>query len=253
MTPTSARRALVAVLAGLMLVLVAPVAAHAHRTTAVGPGQSIQAAVDAARPGDTVVVSGIHRENVAIQTGHLTLRGVGAELLPPATPTAHACFDPTEVGEAVHGVCVIGDVDFDEQGTSCATSRASLCPASRSAASPARHWLRSARAARPSRVTWRSGTTMGSAPPPRSGLAWSPTARLEGASAFASRALRVTASWRTRCATTAWACSGWKHPSGVAGDLRVHGNVVDDNTRACAADEDFPALSGIGVGLLGTA
>ena len=28
---------------------------------------------------------------------------------------------------------------------------------------------------------------------------------------------------------------------------------MDHNTRGCAADDDFPALSGIGVGLLGTA
>ena len=56
---------------------------------------------------------GTHRENVAIQTDGLTLRGVGAVILPPARPAPQACFDPTEVGEAVHGVCVIGDVDFD--------------------------------------------------------------------------------------------------------------------------------------------
>ena len=104
-----ARRALVA----LTLALAAPAVAEAQHVTVVGPGHSIQAAVNAARAGDTVVVFGTHRENVAIQTDHLTLRGVGAVLRPPAVPTPHACFDPTEIGEAVHGVCVIGDVDFD--------------------------------------------------------------------------------------------------------------------------------------------
>ena len=39
-------------------------------------GQSIQAAVDAATAGDTIRVFGTHRENVAIQTDGLTLRGV---------------------------------------------------------------------------------------------------------------------------------------------------------------------------------
>src|SRR5215217_1509413 len=87
-------------------------AAQAHRTSVVGPGQSIQAAVDAANPGDTILVFGTHRENVAIQTDGLTVRGAGAVIRPPATPAVHARFDPTAVAEAVHGICVIGDVDF---------------------------------------------------------------------------------------------------------------------------------------------
>ena len=87
--------------------------AQAHRPAVVGPGDSIQAAVDAAEPGDTILVFGTHRENVAIETNRLTLRGVGAVIRPPATPAAHGCFDPTQVGEAVHGICVVGEADFD--------------------------------------------------------------------------------------------------------------------------------------------
>src|SRR3954470_23728490 len=34
----------------------------------VGPGDSIQAAVDAASPGDTIVVRGVHDENTAVTT-----------------------------------------------------------------------------------------------------------------------------------------------------------------------------------------
>jgi nitrous oxidase accessory protein NosD len=40
--------------------------AGAAQKVLVGPGQSIQAAVDAARPGDTIVVTGRHRENLAV-------------------------------------------------------------------------------------------------------------------------------------------------------------------------------------------
>ena len=106
-------RSLVLTLAALAIAFLATAGpAQAHRATVVGPGQSIQAAVDAAKAGDTIRVFGTHRENVAIQTDGLTLRGVGAVILPPATPAVHACFDPTVVGEAVHGICVIGDVDF---------------------------------------------------------------------------------------------------------------------------------------------
>src|SRR3954466_12532755 len=106
-------RSVVVTLAALVLMLAAwPAAARADRATVVGPGESIQAAVDAADPGDTIRVFGTHRENVAIQTDGLALLGMGAVILPPVTPAVHACFDPTTVAEAVHGICVIGNVNF---------------------------------------------------------------------------------------------------------------------------------------------
>src|SRR3954464_15819403 len=98
--------------AALALTLFVVGGAQAKHGTVVGPGDSIQAAVDAADPGDTILVYGTHRENVAVQTDGLTLRGIGATILPPAVPAVHACFDPTEVDEAVHGICVLGDIDF---------------------------------------------------------------------------------------------------------------------------------------------
>jgi nitrous oxidase accessory protein NosD len=110
--PRSPRSVLV-VLAAMFALLACASTAQAERATVVGPGDSIQAAVDAAEPGDTILVFGTHRENVAIGTDGLTLRGVGAVIRPPATPAVHGCFDPTEVGEAVHGICAVGDVDFD--------------------------------------------------------------------------------------------------------------------------------------------
>jgi nitrous oxidase accessory protein NosD len=106
-------RSLLVLLAAMLTVLGWAGVAEAHRATVVGPGDSIQAAVDAAGPGDTILVFGTHRENVAIETDGLTLRGVGAVILPPATPAVHGCFDPTQAGEAVHGICAVGDVDFD--------------------------------------------------------------------------------------------------------------------------------------------
>jgi nitrous oxidase accessory protein NosD len=106
-------RSLLVLLAAMFALLAWASTAKAERPTVVGPGDSIQAAVDAAEPGDTILVFGTHRENVAIETDGLTLRGIGAVIRPPATPAVHGCFDPTEVGEAVHGICVVGDVDFD--------------------------------------------------------------------------------------------------------------------------------------------
>ena len=55
----------------------------------VHPGESIQAAVDAAAPGTTIIVQrGTYAENVEITTDGIKLLGNGATLVPPANPAA---------------------------------------------------------------------------------------------------------------------------------------------------------------------
>src|SRR4051794_26566290 len=63
----------------------------------VVPGQSVQAAIDRARPGDTVdVAAGVYDENLTITTNNITLRGAaGTVLRMPATPRPSPC---TEAG-----------------------------------------------------------------------------------------------------------------------------------------------------------
>jgi hypothetical protein len=103
----------VVLLAALLFMLVAGTApAQAAAKVVVGPGDSIQATVDAARPGDTILVKGAHRENVAITTDGITLRGLSAVLEPAATPVQNACLDPSAPAE-VNGICILGDVNFD--------------------------------------------------------------------------------------------------------------------------------------------
>ncbi len=71
----------------------------------VRPGESIQKAVDAAKPGDTVLLTpGTYRESVRVTTSGLTLRGSGpSTVITPATgSTSNAC------AKAGNGICVEG-------------------------------------------------------------------------------------------------------------------------------------------------
>ncbi|WP_269857656.1 right-handed parallel beta-helix repeat-containing protein [Streptomyces sp. RPT161] len=84
-------------------------AAAAHHTLVVRPGGSIQKAVNAARPGDTVLVlAGTFHESITVKTPGLTLRGVGRRtVIKPSTKKAapHRRKGCLESGE---GICVIG-------------------------------------------------------------------------------------------------------------------------------------------------
>lgn len=88
----------------------ATAAATTHVVTA---GHSIQRAVNAARPGDTIRIEpGTYRENVMVTVPRLTIRGAGAQkviLEPPARAAtgkaATACFTPDA------GICVAGTQD----------------------------------------------------------------------------------------------------------------------------------------------
>jgi Right handed beta helix region len=93
----------------LSAALVAPASASAARTIVVRPGQSIQAAVDRASPGDTVLIRpGVYHQSVQIRTNGITLRGSGdfrggTVLEPPKSFPKTLCngaFGPT-------GVCIL--------------------------------------------------------------------------------------------------------------------------------------------------
>jgi hypothetical protein len=66
------------------LALVAGVGSAAAQSSVVGPGESIQKAINAADPGDTIVVRGVHHEDVAIRKDGIKLRGDDAVIEPPA-------------------------------------------------------------------------------------------------------------------------------------------------------------------------
>jgi hypothetical protein len=73
-------------------------------TRMVSPGDSIQKAVNAAKPGDTIFLSpGTYRESVRVTTSGLTLRGAGPRtVIAPAASSSNAC------AKAGSGICVEG-------------------------------------------------------------------------------------------------------------------------------------------------
>ncbi|MEU5974921.1 right-handed parallel beta-helix repeat-containing protein [Streptomyces sp. NPDC047315] len=122
----SRRRRRVGALAVAAAALVSGVAAAPTAATAAGhhgarhtvqPGESVQAAVDAAKPGDVVVLApGTYRESVQITTSDITLRGAGpgTVIAPPADAerrrAEHAC------AKGGNGICVIGTKDARVSG-----------------------------------------------------------------------------------------------------------------------------------------
>jgi hypothetical protein len=99
------------VLAAACLIAQSAVAspASANTTHIVRPGESIQDAVDAAAPGDTVLVkAGMYHEFVTVSTDGLTLQAHGVVTLKPAYHGYSECYIP---GHDV-GICVV-PVDFN--------------------------------------------------------------------------------------------------------------------------------------------
>ena len=102
-------------LAAIAFVLPAP--AFAKSTTRVYPGQSIQAALDAASPGDEIRVEpGVYHEQVVIEKDGITLAGAGASesgtvLQPPATRQQTNCSEGTTFQD---GICILGNPTVDD-------------------------------------------------------------------------------------------------------------------------------------------
>jgi parallel beta-helix repeat protein len=232
------------------LALPLALAAPARADTVVGPAGSIQAAVDAAAPGDTIVVRGTHRENVAIGTDGITLRGLGAVLEPPAVPAANACFDPSVAGESVHGICVSGDIDFETGEIARYVNRVSVTGFT------VRHFTGNGiTAAAASDTTIAGNVVQGNGD--------------GGVAAIGSTGVRMRANRATgnRFGVYVGGSLGGRiignsiqhNCVGVlvlgeprpAGRYRIAANAIRDNSRGCPAGGDWPALSGAGVALVG--
>jgi parallel beta-helix repeat protein len=86
------------------LALVAGLGSAAAQSSVVGPGESIQKAIKAADPGETIVVRGLHREDVAIRKDGIKLRGVDDAVIEPPAKADSPC--------APEAICILGDMNF---------------------------------------------------------------------------------------------------------------------------------------------
>ena len=76
----------------------------------VRPGQSIQAAIDAASPGDTILVKpGTYAEALVVQTDDLTLKGSKGTVLVMPDSADNICTQLTE--GTVIGICALGEIN----------------------------------------------------------------------------------------------------------------------------------------------
>ena len=114
---TVAVAALVALLLGL------PASSYAHRTVEVKAGESIQAAIDKAKPYTTIEIDeGNYSEALSIDKDGIKLVGEGRKktnLQPPAGPPTECVFAPA-------GICVTDATDEDHRVRDVAISNLSV-------------------------------------------------------------------------------------------------------------------------------
>src|SRR5215211_771812 len=91
------------------VVLAAGIGSAGAQSSVVGPGESIQKAINAADPGDTIVVRGVHREDVVIRKNGIKLRGDDAVI---QAPTRAKADSPCSKAFGPEAICLLGDVNL---------------------------------------------------------------------------------------------------------------------------------------------
>src|SRR5215216_3466043 len=102
--------ALTVLVASGVALAVTKIGSAGAQSSVVGPGESIQKAVNAAHPGDTIVVRGVHREDVVIRKNGIKLRGEDDAVI--EAPTKAKADSPcSKFAGGPEAICVLGDVN----------------------------------------------------------------------------------------------------------------------------------------------
>src|SRR5918995_401069 len=104
-----ATMALTVLVASGVALAVTKIGSAGSQSSVVGPGESIQKAINAAHPGDTIVVRGVHREDVVIRKDRIKLRGDDAVIEAPARAKADS---PCSKAFGPEAICVWGDFNI---------------------------------------------------------------------------------------------------------------------------------------------
>jgi nitrous oxidase accessory protein NosD len=246
-----------AALMALSLVAFAGFASAKPKGHVVRPGQSIQKAIEAADPGDTIVVhGGVHRESVRVEKNGISLRGVDAVLKPPAKPTSSPscgvsgfCVQADDV--SISGFTVRGFPDFGIVAFGARNARF----VANSAFNNGEYGIAAFSSTGTQMI---SNLTSGS---DDAGLyvgdsphADATVAANETYDNFLGILVRNALHGKIAGNEVHNNCLGMlflADEPGPAGAFGVSGNEIMNNTRACPAFEDAPPLSGVGIALLG--
>jgi parallel beta-helix repeat protein len=260
-------RLLPLVLLGLLLALVGGVGS-AGAQGIVGPGESIQRAVNAADPGDTVFVSGLHREDVVIRKNGISLRGLNNAVIAPPASVGSPC--------GPSGICVLGDVNFNNGEVNERVKDVSIIGltvknftnegifafGARDAEFTNNHLVDNGEygvfaldstgtriATNVARGSDEAGIYVGSSPKANAKVVGNETyGNLFGI--FVRDALGGTIAGNeihNNCLGVLFLADA----PGPSGNFEVKGNKVLDNKRSCPASDESPPISGVGISLLG--
>jgi nitrous oxidase accessory protein NosD len=245
----------VAALLALSLLVFTGFASAKPKGHVVRPGESIQKAIKAADPGDTIVVlGGVHHESVVIKKDGISLRGDDAVLKPPAKPTSSCgasgfCVQADDVsisGFTVRNFPASGIIAIGARNAKFVTNRAFNNGEYGIAAfsSPGTRMIANLTSGSDD-----AGLYVGDSP-----HADATVVANETYDNFLGILVRNALHGKIVGNRVHNNCLGMlflADAPGPAGAFGVSGNKVVNNTRACPAFEDAPPLSGVGIALLG--
>jgi parallel beta-helix repeat protein len=221
----------------------------------VRPGESIQNAIKAADPGDTIVVTGgVHHGTVTIKKDGISLRGVDAVLKPPAKATSPCgasgfCVNADNV--SISGFTVR---NFRDNGIIAIGARNPRFISNRVYNN--REYGIAAFSSTGTQIIGNftsgsddAGIYVGDAPRANATVVGNQTYdNLFGIFVRNARHGKIAANQvHDNCMGMLFLADA----PGPAGVFDVRGNRVMNNTRACPANEEGPPISGVGIALLG--